>query len=280
MPHTGPADNNGRLLLHGTDERSRRFDIFRLARCAYPYVLPFILACNDGGLATPGPTASSPPLPPPLTCDGMRRLARSLSPHVVGSWDGRTPFRVNVVQNFPEHVEGSYLQDQLEVIAELAAQIEEQLGYPLLEPGEITEVPDNAPAAWDQDWESYWRRRLLVSDDGEILALYLNDDNQGWGGEGSPMSAHYCCGSVSYNRRYFDPPHWDSWTGPNSPSGKAIIHEVFHLLGFAHYRGSNPNGGVPMSPFGLYEPWLEGSPVYYATEDDIEAFRCIFPEQS
>lgn len=261
------------MPFHDTEERSRTFDILRFARCACPYLLPFILSCGDNGPAADGGPAAPTPVSP---CDATRGWARSLSPHVVNSWDGR-PFRVNFLQNFPEDVE-EYLQDQLGVIAELADQIEKQLGYAILEPGEVIEVPEGAPGGWDQDWEAYWRQRRLVSGNGEILALYLNDNNSAWEGRGSPMSAHYCCGSVSYNRRYFQYPHWGSWTGPNSPSGNTIVHEVFHLLGFSHYQGSNPNGGVPMSRSGLYEPWSVESPVYYATEGDIENLRCIFPK--
>ena len=92
------------------------------------------------------------------------------------------------------------------------------------------------------------------------------------------MSGHVCCGTTSYNRRFFQPPHWTEYRGANSPAGEAIIHEVFHLLGFKHYYDQPHLVGVRMSPGGLDVPWESGSLVYHATRTDIENLRCIFPK--
>ena len=196
---------------------------------------------------------------------------------VVSEWDG-TPLTVNMVRNFPEAVAEAYLQGELDAIGRLADQIQAQLGYRILERGDLIDVPAGAPNGWDQDFDSYWLNDLLPRRQRQILGFYLNDDNDAWDGAGSPMSAHPCCGTTSYNRRFFRPPHWTEWTGANSPDGEAIVHEVFHLLGFKHYFDQHELIGVQMSPGGLDRPWVTGSEIYYATWTDIENLRCIFPE--
>lgn len=210
-------------------------------------------------------------------CGDQRSLARQHTGVVVREWDG-TPFRVDIVRNFPDLVSDDYLLGELDAVGRLAEQIETQLGYRILERGDLIDVPARARDSWDQDFDRYWRDDLLPREGGQLLAFYLNDDNAAWGGEGSPMSAHICCGTTSYNRRFFRAPHWTEWTGPNSPQGEAIVHEVFHLLGFKHYYDQHELIGVQMSPGGLDRPWLTGSQIYYTTWTDIENLRCIFPE--
>ena len=164
----------------------------------------------------------------------------------------------------------------------LADQIEAQLGYRIVEMGDLIEVPEGARSGWDQDFDYYWRNdgnnEVLPREPGQLLAFYINDDNDSWGGEGSPMSAHICCGTTSYNRRFFRAPHWTQWTGANSPEGEAVVHELFHLLGFKHSFDQFDLIGVEMSRGGLDRPWVSGSPIYYATWTDIDNLRCIFPE--
>lgn len=176
----------------------------------------------------------------------------------------------------PDFAPESYLEGQRAAIDRLAEQIEAQLGYPVVEAGHLIPVPAGAPAGWDQDGDRYWRNDLLPRKPNQLLAFYLNEDNDSWSGEGSPMSAHICCGTTSYNRRYFHAPHWTEWTGPNRPTGETLIHELFHLLGFLHVREDGPTG-VPMSLDGLLQPWNRGSPVCQAARTDVENLRCIFP---
>ena len=213
---------------------------------------------------------------PPQGCTDQRALALTHTPRVVREWDG-TPFRVDMVRNFPDVVPEDYLRRELGAIGRLADRIEVQLGYRIVEPGDLVEVPADAPSGWDQDFDQYWRNDLLPRETGQLLAFHLNDDNQAWDGAGSPMSAHVCCGTTSYNRRYFRAPHWTEWTGANSPDGEAVVHELFHLLGFKHYFDQHELIGVQMSPGGLDRPWESGSPIYHATWTDIENLRCIFP---
>ena len=215
--------------------------------------------------------------PPERACGQERSTALRATPTVVQEWDG-TPIPVHMVRNFPELVPKDYLQSELDAIGRLADQIERQLGYRVLERGELIDVPAGAPEGWDQDFDRYWRTNPLPREQGQILAIYLNDDNDSWDGAGSPMSAHPCCGTTSYNQRFFRPPHWTEWTDANSPDGEAIVHEVFHLLGFKHYFDQHELIGVQMSPGGLDRPWVTGSQIYYATWTDIDNLRCIFPE--
>lgn len=97
------------------------------------------------------------------------------------------------------------------------------------------------------------------------------------------MSAHVCCGTTTYNRRALGP----MWTGDDpccqgdvnqyTREGEAIVHEVFHLLGFKHYFDQHELTGVQMSPV-LDSPRSRNSPVYRATSADMDNLRCIFPE--
>ena len=219
--------------------------------------------------------------PPARRCADERSLAATHTPGVVSEWDG-TPFRVDLVRNFPDFVPDDYLRRELGAIGQLADQIEAQLGYRIVEMGDLIEVPAGARSGWDQDFDYYWRNdgnnEVLPREPGQLLAFYINDDNDAWGGEGSPMSAHICCGTTSYNRRFFRAPHWTQWTGANSPEGEAVVHELFHLLGFKHSFDQFDLIGVEMSRGGLDRPWVSGSPIYYATWTDIDNLRCIFPE--
>lgn len=242
-------------------------------------------ACGDN--AAPAPTTPAPvPAPPPAEpapppepapipreCSDEADLALGLAQPTVSEWDG-SPFRVDYVNNFPEFVPQEYLQGQLDVIGRLADQIEAQLGYRVIEAGSFVPVPDGAPEGWDQDFDNYWRNDLLPRESGQLLAFYLNDDPGALLGS---FHAHVCCGTISYSRPYFEEPHWTQATPPNNPHGEAIVHEIFHLLGFIHER-EDFEFGVPMSRGALHVPWESGSEVYYATWEDVDALRCIFPE--
>ena len=182
------------------------------------------------------------------------------------------------MRNFPDLArEGGWFDRELAAVAWLAERIEEQLGYPVIELGSLIEPPVGAPAGWDQDFDAYWRTNPLPRERGQALAFYLNDDNDSWGGEGSPMSAHVCCGTTSYNRRFFQPWHWNRIADANNPEGRAVIHELFHLFGFKHFFDQWDLVGVEMSPGGLDRPWESGRREYYAAWTDIEALGCIFP---
>lgn len=79
--------------------------------------------------------------PPPPACADERSLAlqhdtRFGEHGVVQQWDG-TPFRVDMVRNFPEFVADADLRQLLAPVGWLADQIEAQLGYRIVEMGEL-----------------------------------------------------------------------------------------------------------------------------------------------
>ena len=221
--------------------------------------------------------------PPDWVCDGQRRLALGHDAQwtksgLVSQWDG-TPFRVDMIRNFPDFVTDADLWRLLVPVGRLADQIESQLGYRIVEMGDLVEVPNGAEPGWDQDFRRYFRERRLIAEPGQILAFYLNDNDDSWDGEGSPMSAHPCCGTISYNKRSLGP----MWTGddlccPSTHEDEAIVHEVFHLLGFKHAVDQEHLVGVRMSRGALDLPWESGASAFYAAWTDIENLRCIFPE--
>ena len=69
----------------------------------------------------------------PYTSLTESRLAREYS-KIVQEWNG-TPFRVDMIRNFPEFVSDEDLRDQLAPIGRLADQTEKQIGYRVVEMG-------------------------------------------------------------------------------------------------------------------------------------------------
>ena len=220
------------------------------------------------------------------TCSDERSLALGHDAQfgrngMVREWDG-TPFRVDMVRNFPDFVTDADLQELLDPIGRLADQIEAQVGYRIVEMGDLIEVPAAAPAGWDQDF-SRFSQSYRARERGQVLVFYMNDDNpDDWDGRGgSPLSGHPCCGTITFNKRSLGP----LWTGDdpccqgnaNRREGEAVVHELFHLLGFKHHDQHDLTG-IEMSPGGLDAPWKTGSLRYYATWSDIDKLRCAFPE--
>ena len=220
------------------------------------------------------------------TCSDERSLALGHDAQfgrngMVREWDG-TPFRVDMVRNFPDFVTDADLQELLDPIGRLADQIEAQVGYRIVEMGDLIEVPAGAPAGWDQDF-SRFSQSYRARERGQVLVFYMNDDNpDDWDGRGgSPLSGHPCCGTITFNKRSLGP----LWTGDdpccqgnaNRREGEAVVHELFHLLGFKHYDQHDLTG-IEMSPGGLDAPWKTGSLRYFATWSDIDKLRCAFPE--
>lgn len=243
--------------------------------------LVVLTACGDGAIDSP------PSDPPSKACADVRSLAWGHDAQfgangVVREWDG-TPFRVDMVRNFPQFVTDADLRQLLAPVGRLADQIEGQLGYRIVEMGGLIDVPAEAPAGWDQRFDLYSQSHRF-RERGQILVFYMNDDNpQDWDGRGgSIMSAHPCCGTITYNKRAMG--RW--WTdddpcckgNANGRDGEVIVHELFHLLGFKHADDQPELVGVEMSRGALDLPWQTGSQIYYATPSDVDNLRCIFPD--
>ena len=221
--------------------------------------------------------------------NNLNELARRYS-KVVREWDGK-PFRVDMIRNFPHFVSDSDLWEQLDPIARLADQIEQQIGHRILEKGSLVETPRGAAPGWNTDFERYWQNdhnnTLLPRETRQILVFYMDDDNpRDWDGDGrgAPFNAHVCCGTISYNKRtmgpwwYGDDPHCIGKFAANGRYGEVIVHELFHILGFRHPDDEPPDKGVPMCEGPLYRPWTVKSKIHYASPSDIDALQHIFPE--
>ena len=214
--------------------------------------------------------------------DEHKRAAR-FSPVLVSQWNGR-PFRVDMLRNFPSFVTEADLLELLAPMGRLADRIEVQLGYPVIEMGAPIPVPAGAPPGWNEDWVRYWQETPLPIEPNQIAAFFLDDYSPyEWDGSGlgAPMNAHYTSGSVSYNKRFLGA----LWTGDdpccrtgrNSRQGEAIVHEVFHVLGFAHSDDERPASGDGVAMTEQLTGYTH-LPVYAADWADIDLLRCIFPE--
>ena len=206
------------------------------------------------------------------------------NPEVIREWNGRTPYRVDLVDNFPAFVTREDLEELLAPIGILEDAIYEQLGYKIVEMGGIIPVPRGARSGWDRDYHRYIARGGLPRQKNQLLAFYMDDDSSFWDHiGGAPMVANVHYGTTSYNRRTMG----DWWQdkddccigrwGANGRHGHTIIHELFHLLGFIHRDAPFGEPGVRMNWGSTQAPWLSGSRVHYAAERDIEILKCVFP---
>ena len=226
------------------------------------------------------------PDPPSRNCALDRReVYRHPAGFILDEWDGRTPIRVDMVDNFPSFITDEDLEDLLAPIGELADDIEAQLGYRILEMGEVIPVPRGARSGWDKDYHAYGPG-LLPRDKGQLLAFYMDDDSSFWDHRGgAPMVAFTDTGSTSYNRRTMGDWWQDTdeccigrWSA-NGRHGQVLVHEVFHLLGFEHPDVPFGTPGVRMAWGSTVVPWVSGSRVHYASEKDIEVLQCLFPRR-
>ncbi len=204
----------------------------------------------------------------PRKCTDERELAQGYAP-VPREWDG-TPVIIDVADNFPDYVsreeQQAYLLDPMARTADL---IERQIGYRVIEAGEIIAVPTHI----DPDGPNLIQEISELRRPGHALIAY-------WGGyEGLAAWVHRSL--VIYGTDVAA-----RWKNPDYAStprnNEAVIHEVFHALGFKHPPPSeghdNPNG-VHMFRGPLDTPWAVGSRKYYPSWIDIDALRCIYPSQ-
>ena len=215
--------------------------------------------------------------------DGRQGCTR-VGPPPVLEWDG-TPIRVDIVDNFPSFVTHDDLYELLAPIGEAADAIEAQLGYRIIEMGDVIPVPAGARPGWNTDIHRYAAAdpSLLPRERNQVLVFYMDDDAEFWDHVGgAPAVAFPWNGTTSFNRRTMG----DWWNdrddccigrwSPNGRDGQVIVHEVLHLLGFKH-PDSADRYGVLMAWGSTMAPWVSGSRVHYLARKDIEVLKCVFP---
>ena len=217
--------------------------------------------------------------PEPRVCTNERQFALNFS-SFVREWDG-TPFRVDMIRNFPDVATEADLVELLDAVGLLADKIEDQLGYRILEMGDVIPVPEGMRPGWNEDEQRFRRTCPLPRDRGQIHGFYMDDLNHG-----SPEADAQanCASSFSYLQPFLT--YWpcrgceDERTPP--PYGHFVDgvthHEIFHVLGYIHTEDYEPDTttvGVPMSWSlrGAQAPDAEA--VLYS---DIDLLRCVFPQ--
>ena len=217
--------------------------------------------------------------PEPRACTNERQFAMNFS-DFVQEWDG-TPIRVDMIHNFPDVGTEADVVELLDAVGLLADKIEDQLGYRILEMGDVIPVPDGVPSGWNTDSSGFQNICPLPRDRGTIQGFYMDDVHHR-----SPEADAQAngCGSFSYLQPFLT--YWpcrgceDERTPP--PYGHFVDgvthHEIFHVLGYIHTEDYDPDTttvGVPMSWSlrGAQAPDAEA--VLWA---DIDLLRCVFPQ--
>ena len=217
---------------------------------------------------------------PPRVCTDERQRARTYGAVIVDEWDG-TPFRVDLIRNFPDGVTDADLVGLLDAVGLLADKIERQIGYRLLEMGDVIPVPAGVRPGWNQDIPEFVRTCPIPRERGQIPGFYMDDSNP-WHPR-SDAQAHPHCGDYAYSQlfmTYF--PCRGCEDARTSGYGHFIdgvtLHEMFHLFGFIHteeHARIARGEGAPMS-------WqlrnVRGPDAEAVLWADIDALRCIFPE--
>ena len=217
--------------------------------------------------------------PEPRVCANERQFAANFS-DLVQEWDG-TPFRVDMINNFPDVGTEADVVELLAAVGLLADKIEDQLGYRILEMGDVIPVPEGMRPGWNEDEQRFRRTCPLPRDRGQIHGFYMDDVNHG-----SPEADGQanCSSSYSFLQPFLT--YWpcrgceDERTPPpyNHFVDGVTHHEIFHLLGYIHTEDYDPDTttvGVPMSWSlrGAQAPDAEA--VLYS---DIDLLRCVFPQ--
>ena len=222
----------------------------------------------------PAPEPEPEPAPEPRVCTDERERAPLFANAVLPrEWDG-SPFRVDLFDHFPEVAGADYPAGQLEEAVRLAEQIEEQIGYPIIEVGSVIPLRENLPKGWNAPSIygppncEQWR------EPGEILGIHRAGISPGYGVGGGAFAAAPWCAVVSY------------WVGDGLGAEEfyrtyartAIVHEMFHLFGFKHSGDAERPEPVGVFMSGQLTHGRIGDGAQYPTFEDIDRLRCIFPE--
>ena len=180
-----------------------------------------------------------------------------------------------MLANFPDDAMPDYVTSQLAEVSELADRIEEQVGYRIVEAGTIIPPPDGLADGWDSDWSSAYDacENGPLYEEGRIVGFHIREAPQWQYGHarGAREAFQRCAGIVYFlsegigDTRFFE---------------TAVVHELFHVLGFKHpYEEEADWDGVAMSAH-LNDGDRGGDNLgyFYPTFEDIDALRCIYPD--
>ena len=142
--------------------------------------------------------------PEPRICTDERERALNHS-RFINEWVG-SPFRVDMVRNFPDPVTDADLVDLLDAVAHLDGKIQRQLGYRILEMGDVIPLPEGLPPDWNTDEQRYRRTCPLPRERGSIQGFFMDDTNHGAPTAGAQANSR--CGDFCYLR-----PMIERWQG-------------------------------------------------------------------
>ena len=239
----------------------------------------FVAACGTG---TDGKPVAPPttPAPVPRACTTERSHAIRHS-EFVREWNG-TPFRVDLIRNFPDGVTDADLAGLLGAVDLLDGKIERQLGYRILEMGDVIPLPEEMRQGWNTNASRFRRTCSLPRERRQIQGFYMDETLAAH--PQSDAQAHPRCGAYTYLQPFLT--YWpcrgceDSRTP--QPYGHYVdgvtLHEIFHVLGFVHFNDYDfleRNEGVPMT---RSLTWAQRPDADAVLWEDIDLLRCIFPE--
>ena len=230
-----------------------------------------VASLRGNSASEPGPEVETHTLVPEYTCGSEHELARdfALVPH---EWDG-SPIRVDILDNMPQHgFPLSHLEAQLGFIERMAEDIEWQLGYPIIERGEVVARPDGFSVRSECDDCSVvvdgWERQPRIT-----VAMYADQDPKREDGSSIAMWAQPWDGLTFYFRSALAEAQLNLNWG-------VLNHEVFHLLGYKHPDSPNPNG-IAMNYESMYSTQERQVRFYhYADWQDIAELGCAFPRNA
>lgn len=218
-----------------------------------------------------GPEVETNTLVPEYTCGSEYDLARDLAivPH---EWNG-SPIRVDIIDNMPQYgLSLTNLEAQLGRIERMAEDIEWQLGYPVIERGEVIPQPEGFSVRSECDNCSVvvegWERQPRT-----VVALYADQNPKREDGSSIGMWAQFGDGLTVWFRSALEEPGFNlNWA--------VLNHEVFHLLGFKHPDNPDP-AGIAMNYESMYStPERRVRFYHYADWQDIAELGCAFPKNA